>query len=109
VTGVQTCALPISYGCGRSVFIVLGHDAKAIESPGFRALLRRGTEWAATGSVGRESTPTAGSSVTAATRGDDAPKPSSTETESPAKADPALAFEVCDDLIALVDGERTIW
>jgi type 1 glutamine amidotransferase len=29
----------------------LGHDVKAMDSPGFRLTLVRGTEWAATGQV----------------------------------------------------------
>ena len=39
-----------SYGKGRVVENVLGHDVAAMkESPGFQALLIRGVEWAATG------------------------------------------------------------
>lgn len=40
-----------SYGDGRVYNIVLGHDVAAQADPGFRAWLRRGTEWAATGKV----------------------------------------------------------
>jgi len=39
------------FGKGRSLTILLGHDAAAMENPGFQALLRRGVEWAATGRV----------------------------------------------------------
>lgn len=39
------------YGRGRSVFLVLGHDVRAISAPGFRALLAHAAEWAATGQV----------------------------------------------------------
>ena len=39
------------YGQGRCFAIVLGHDAKAMENDGFRILLTRGVEWAATGKV----------------------------------------------------------
>ena len=39
------------FGKGRSLTILLGHDAAAMDSPGFQALLRRGLEWAATGRV----------------------------------------------------------
>jgi type 1 glutamine amidotransferase len=38
-------------GAGRGFTLLLGHDARAMRSAGFQELLRRGTEWAATGSV----------------------------------------------------------
>jgi type 1 glutamine amidotransferase len=40
-----------TYGKGRVCHNVLGHDVEAMQSPGFRALLVRGVEWAATGQV----------------------------------------------------------
>ena len=40
-----------SLGKGRVFLIALGHDASAMHEPGFRTLLARGTEWAATGKV----------------------------------------------------------
>ncbi len=36
---------------GRVFALLLGHDARAQESPGYRALLARGAEWAASGKV----------------------------------------------------------
>lgn len=39
------------YGKGRVCENVLGHDVPAMQSPGFKALLIRGVEWAATGKV----------------------------------------------------------
>ena len=36
---------------GRSLTILLGHDAAAMDNPGFRTLLLRAVEWAATGHV----------------------------------------------------------
>jgi hypothetical protein len=39
------------YGMGRVFQTALGHDAKAMQSPGFILTLQRGTEWAATGQV----------------------------------------------------------
>jgi type 1 glutamine amidotransferase len=39
------------FGRGRSLTILLGHDAAAMDNPGFQVLLRRGVEWAATGRV----------------------------------------------------------
>ena len=40
-----------TYGKGRVYHNALGHDAEAMRSPGFQALLIRGVEWAATGEV----------------------------------------------------------
>ena len=41
----------LKYGSGRVFQTALGHDVKAMDSPGFRTTLVRGTEWAATGQV----------------------------------------------------------
>ena len=41
----------ISYGKGRSFMTLLGHDGAAMRCVGFRTILCRGTEWAATGKV----------------------------------------------------------
>jgi type 1 glutamine amidotransferase len=41
----------LSYGKGRVFHVTLGHDVPALESPDFPLLLRRGSEWAATGVV----------------------------------------------------------
>jgi type 1 glutamine amidotransferase len=38
-----------TYGKGRVFNDVLGHDVEAMQSPGFKALMIRGVEWAATG------------------------------------------------------------
>lgn len=38
-------------GKGRSFFLVLGHDVRAMKNLGFQTLLLRGSEWAATGKV----------------------------------------------------------
>jgi type 1 glutamine amidotransferase len=38
-----------TYGKGRVCENVLGHDVKAMQSPGFQALMIRGVEWCATG------------------------------------------------------------
>ncbi len=38
-----------SFGKGRNFSLLLGHDAATMKNPGFRALLTRGAEWAATG------------------------------------------------------------
>jgi type 1 glutamine amidotransferase len=39
------------FGNGRSLTILLGHDAGAMDNPSFRTLLLRAVEWAATGRV----------------------------------------------------------
>ena len=39
------------FGAGRSVTLLLGHDAESMDNPGFQTLLRRGVEWAAIGRV----------------------------------------------------------
>lgn len=41
----------VQYGVGRVFQTALGHDVKAMQSPGFQLTLERGTEWAATGQV----------------------------------------------------------
>jgi len=38
-------------GKGRCFYLVLGHDETAMTNPGWKTLIRRGTEWAATGKV----------------------------------------------------------
>ncbi len=40
-----------NFGKGRTCALMLGHDAAAMSDIGFQTLLRRGTEWAATGRV----------------------------------------------------------
>jgi type 1 glutamine amidotransferase len=47
----EPTALAGRFGAGRSFALLLGHDAEAMDNPGFQALLRRGVEWAATGRV----------------------------------------------------------
>jgi uncharacterized protein len=39
------------YGAGRSFNLLLGHDTKAMDTPGFQMLLQRGVAWAAKGAV----------------------------------------------------------
>lgn len=41
----------VRYGQGRTFYTALGHDAHAMELPGFSTTFVRGVEWAATGSV----------------------------------------------------------
>lgn len=41
----------LPYGSGRVFQTALGHDVKAMQSPGFMLTLQRGVEWAATGKV----------------------------------------------------------
>ena len=44
-------AFTTKFGQGRCFNLLLGHDVKAMDAAGFQKLLRRGTEWAATGKV----------------------------------------------------------
>jgi type 1 glutamine amidotransferase len=48
---VEPVVLARSYGQGRSLTILLGHDRRAMLNPGFGTLLTRGAEWAATSTV----------------------------------------------------------
>jgi type 1 glutamine amidotransferase len=51
-TGIDEPMLWVAmYGKGRVCHNVLGHDVQAMQSPGFKILLIRGVEWAATGEV----------------------------------------------------------
>jgi type 1 glutamine amidotransferase len=47
----EPVAFATRLGAGRGFTLLLGHDARAMRSAGFQELLRRGTEWAATGNV----------------------------------------------------------
>ena len=47
----EPVAMVTRFGKGRGYYLVLGHDVKAMSAAGFRTLLLRGTEWAATGKV----------------------------------------------------------
>ena len=47
----QAAIMVMDYGKGRIFHTILGHDARTMRNRGFRTLMLRGTEWAATGSV----------------------------------------------------------
>jgi type 1 glutamine amidotransferase len=47
----EPVAMVRTYGKGRSFNLLLGHDLKAMQNPGFLTLMTRGLEWAATGAV----------------------------------------------------------
>jgi hypothetical protein len=47
----QPVAAVNAFGKGRNFILLLGHDVAALENPGCRDLLVRGTEWAAAGSI----------------------------------------------------------
>jgi len=47
----EPMALATEFGAGRGFTLLLGHDSRAMASAGFKQLLRRGTEWAASGKV----------------------------------------------------------
>jgi type 1 glutamine amidotransferase len=48
---VEPLVLARTFGQGRSLTLLLGHDLQAMRHPGFRILVTRGSEWAATGKV----------------------------------------------------------
>ena len=50
----EPMAFITTFGDGRGFTLLLGHNTRAMESEGFKTLLRRGVEWAATGGVRRE-------------------------------------------------------
>ncbi len=47
----EPIAFATDFGKGRGFTLLLGHDVRAMAADGFKALLLRGTEWAATGKV----------------------------------------------------------
>ena len=47
----EPIALVTRLGTGRGFTLLLGHDTRGMDCPGFKALLQRGTEWAATGKI----------------------------------------------------------
>lgn len=49
--GNQPAIFVSDYGRGRIFHTILGHDIRAMRNSGFKSLLLRGTEWAATGKV----------------------------------------------------------
>jgi len=54
----EPIAFATEFGGGRGFTLLLGHNAKAMESDGFKTLLQRGTEWAATGKISNVNSPT---------------------------------------------------
>jgi type 1 glutamine amidotransferase len=47
----EPCVLAGTFGRGRTLTILLGHDAQAMDNPGFGKLLARAVEWAAAGTI----------------------------------------------------------
>jgi len=54
----EPVAFTTKFGDGRSFNLLLGHDTKGMDSAGFQELLCRGVEWAATGKVSPQNSPT---------------------------------------------------
>ena len=50
----EPIAFATEFGSGRGFTLLLGHNTRAMESEGFKTMLRRGTEWAASGKVSAE-------------------------------------------------------
>jgi type 1 glutamine amidotransferase len=49
--GYQQAIMVSEYGKGKIFHTILGHDVRAMRNTGFKTLMLRGTEWAATGKV----------------------------------------------------------
>lgn len=77
-------------GGGRGFAIMLGHDALGMSNPGWRTLLQRGTEWAASGKV----------SIAPAKNW-----PATKESAEP----PTLSWRQTETSLALCKGEKTVW
>jgi len=54
----EPIAFATKFGSGRGFTLLLGHNVQAMESDGFQTLLRRGAEWAATGTIFLNQAPT---------------------------------------------------
>ena len=48
---MEKVAMCSKFGRGRCFYNILGHDVRAMKSAGWKQLMLRGTEWAATGKV----------------------------------------------------------
>jgi len=81
----EPVAICTQFGKGRGFYTALGHDAKALETPGCKLLMLRGTEWAATGKV----TIAAGKAPTAAKAG--------------------FSWKQTDNTAALLNGGKVVW
>ena len=76
-------------GKGRGVNLVLGHDAASMQT-GFKTLLLRSAEWAATGAV-------------------TIPIPESWPTTAAMAAPRALRWEQTDTTVALMNSDKVVW
>jgi type 1 glutamine amidotransferase len=77
----EPVAICTQSGKGRCFNLVLGHDVEAIEAPGWKTLMLRGSEWAATGKV----------------------------TIRPVADKPAYSWEQTDTSLALLNHGRVVW
>ncbi|MCD6304568.1 MAG: ThuA domain-containing protein, partial [Planctomycetes bacterium] len=78
-------------GKGRGFNLVLGHDTRALDNPGWQALMLRGTEWAATGKVTLPPLPAGDAS------------PAAPAAPAAATGKRALAWKRTDDGLALLN------
>ena len=85
---VQPAIMVSDYGKGRIFHTILGHDARAMRNLGFKTLIRRGTEWAATGKVISE-----------------IPQ----ELRKPEKHKQSFSWVETDTTIALLKGKDIVW
>ncbi|MEP6167587.1 MAG: ThuA domain-containing protein, partial [Rhodopirellula bahusiensis] len=98
--------MTIQYGEGRVFHTTLGHDVPAMKGLAFQTSLRRGTEWAATGSVTLAAVAADTMGSDEAATGDPA---KASEVESGAKASPSsnVNFDSAPDLKA--DGWKPLF
>lgn len=83
----QPAVMVKKYGRGRIFHTILGHDARAMRNIGFKQLLLRGTEWAATGKV--TSLPS--------------------QELQPEKDDIRYQWHETDSTLSLLNGDNIIW
>jgi type 1 glutamine amidotransferase len=84
----QAAIMVSDYGKGRIFHTILGHDARTMRNSGFRTLMLRGTEWAATGSV---------------------TQPIPQELQTMDESDKAFNWVETDTSFALQKGKHIIW
>ena len=86
-TPEQPAIMVSKYGKGNVFHTILGHDARAMRNTGFKQLLLRGTEWAATGKVTRELA----------------------QELQPEKETARYQWKETDTTFALVNGDQVVW
>jgi type 1 glutamine amidotransferase len=84
----QPVIMVSKYGKGNIFHTTLGHDARAMRNTGFKQVLLRGTEWAATGKVSQDL---------------------AQELNSQIESIPRYNWQETDTSVALLNGKHLIW